>query len=152
MFVSKDRRSRCTLRNHFSVPLIVKKAPETSPKLHAQGHSGPQRSEKFHQASDVEGPPVRKDTFFFDFGGRLVDRWCSYSLALFPPPFAFVKETWQNVLTVYTSQKQAEKAHVVYEQCPKPSKCMQPGLIMHAANVSLHHLYVHVDRHKSLGW
>ena len=25
-----------------------------------------------------------KDTFFFDFGGRFLDRWCSSSLVLFP--------------------------------------------------------------------
>ena len=36
------------------------------------------------------------------------------ALRFFPPPFTVVNETWQPVLPVYTSQKQAKKAHVVY--------------------------------------
>ena len=35
------------------------------------------------------------------------------ALCFSPPPFKVVKETWQPVLPVYTSQKQAKKAHVV---------------------------------------
>ena len=35
------------------------------------------------------------------------------ALCFFPPPFTVVKETWQPVLPVYTSQKQAKITHVV---------------------------------------
>ena len=54
-----------------------------SKKHHAQGRSGPQRSKKITQDFDADGPALSKDTFFFDLGGRLLDRWCSSSLALF---------------------------------------------------------------------
>ena len=81
-FVSKDRWPRSTLWNRFSVPLSVEKAPKTASKLHeAQGRSGLQRSKKNHQDFDADRPAASKDTY--DFGGRLFDRWCSSSLALF---------------------------------------------------------------------
>ena len=73
------------------------KAPKTASKLYAQARSGPKRSKK-------------KNHQYFHFGGHLLDRLCSFSLAFFPPPFTAVKETWQPLLPVYTSQKQAKKS------------------------------------------
>ena len=68
------------------------------------------------------------------------------ALCFFPLPFTVVKETWQPVLPVYTSQKQAKK----------PTWCSEPWLSnMHAAwclaaHASLH--YLHVDLRKPQGW
>ena len=41
------------------------------------------KKQKNHQDFDADWPATSKDTFFFNFGGRLLDRWCSSSLALF---------------------------------------------------------------------
>ena len=102
--------------------------------------SGPLRAAKKgknHQDVEADDPAASKDTFFLDFGGRLLDRWCSSSLVLFFSPIYGCQgdlATWQ---PVYISQKQAKKAHVVYNPCPSN---------MHAAwfiavHASLHHLH-----------
>ena len=74
------------------------------------------------------------------------------ALCFFPPPFTVVKETWQPVLPVYTSQKQAKKAHVVLRTLAFKHACS----LMSSAHVhiSLHHLRVGlpVDPCKPQGW
>ena len=76
--------------------------------------SGPLRAaknQKNHQDSESDGQAVSKDTFFFNFGSSLLDRFCSSSLVLLPPPFTVVKETCQPVLPVYTCKKQAKNQY-----------------------------------------
>ena len=85
-----------------------------------------------------------KDTFFFYFGGRFLDCSCS-ALCFFPLPFTVVKEPWQPVLPVYTSQKQAKKPTWWSE--PWPSNMHAAWCF--AAHLSLHHL--HVDLRKLQG-
>ena len=123
-FVSKDRWPRCTLWNRFSVPLSVEKAPKTASKLHAQGRK--EAKKKNHQDFDADGPAASKDIFFFDFGGRLLDRWCSSSLALFSSTIYSCLGDLATCFTCLHQSKQAKKAHVVCEPC------MQP--VLHAAH------------------
>ena len=92
---STVRLQRSVAKVHITESLLstteCRKAPKTASKLQAQGRrSGPQRSKKNHQDLGTEGPATSKNTFFFDFGGCLLDRWCSPSLALFPPPFTVI--------------------------------------------------------------
>ena len=92
--------------------------------------SGPLRAAKkkkiYHQDFDADRPAVSKDTSFFDFGGRLLDRWCSTSFALFS---SAIYSRLGNLATCFTclhQSKQAKKAHVVCEPWAWPSN-------MHAA-------------------
>ena len=67
------------------------------------------------------------------------------ALCFFPPPFTVVKETWQPVLPVYTSQKQAKNNPRGVANLGLQT-CMQPDVLQHA---SLYHL--HVDLRKPQG-
>ena len=58
------------------------------------------KKQKNHQDFDADGPAASKDTFFFDFGDFSI-AGAHPALRFFSPP---VKETWQPVLRVYTSQ------------------------------------------------
>ena len=71
-----------------------------------------------HQDFDVDVPAASKDTFFFDFGGRLLDRWCSSSLALFSSVIYSCQGDLAACFTCLHQSKQAKKAHVVYEPWP----------------------------------
>ena len=138
-FVSTDLRPRCTLRNRFSVPLSVEKAPKTASKLHAQGRSGPQRSKRVIRPSTLTGRPRARtpssltSTAVFSIAGA------HEALSLFPLPFTVVWETWQPVLPVYTSQNKQKKATWCVNQGPGLQTCMQP--VLHTAHASLHHLH-----------
>ena len=105
--------------------------------------SGPLRAakkQKNHQDFDADGPAASKDTFF-DFGGRLLDRWCSSSLALFSSAIYSCLGDLAICFTCLHQSKQAEKAHVHLRgvRTPGLQTCMQP--VLHAAHASLHHLH-----------
>ena len=103
-----------------------------------------------HQDFDADGPAASKDTFFLDFGGRLLDRWCSSSLALF---FSAIYSCLGGLATCFTclhQSKQAKKAHVVCKPWAWPSNmhaaclaCSTPQPASPACTV---------DLRRSLGW
>ena len=73
--------------------------------------SGPLRTakkQKNHQDFDADGPAASKDTFFFDFGGRLLDRWCSTSLALFSSAIYSCQGDLATCFTCLHQSKQAK--------------------------------------------
>ena len=72
------------------------------------------------------------------------------ALCFFPPPFTVVKETWQRVLPVYTSQKQVKIAHVRWQTLAFKHACSLMSCKLQAAHAGLHHL--HVDLRKPQGW
>ena len=78
-------------------------------------HSGPLRAakkQKNHQDFNADGSAASKDTFFFDFGGRLLDRWGSSSLALFSSAIYSCQGDLAISFTCLHPSKQAKKAHV----------------------------------------
>ena len=98
--VSKGDWPSCTPWNCFSAPLIVGNAPNTALNLHAQGRNGAQRKkQKYHLDFDAEGPTASNNTFF-DFGSRLLDRWCSSLLVLFAPVVYSCEE--EDLVTCFT--------------------------------------------------
>ena len=107
------------------------------------------KQKKNHWDFDAGGSAANRDTFFVHFSSRLLDRWCSFSLAIFPPPFTLIKETWKPVFPLYTSQKQTEKAHVLYEPWPSnmhAAWCRALSACQPASPANT------VELRKSLGW
>ena len=108
------------------------------------------KKQKNRQDFDADGPAASKDTFFFDFGGRLLDRWCSSSLVLFSSAIYSCLGDLATCFTCLQQSKQAKKAHVVCEPWAWPSN-------MHAACLacSTHQPAspaCTVDLRRSLGW
>ena len=156
LFARNCRFPRCSnSKLSLSIPSVIqnKKAPKTASKLHAQGRE----EAKNHQDFDAVGPAASKYRYLLlrlrclkamvraprgmgFFGMFLTGVNSDPALRFFPPPFTVVEETWQPVLPVYTSQKQAKKSpcDVVYE--PWPSN--MPDVVLHGAHASLHHLHV----------
>ena len=127
-FVCKDRWPRCTLWNRFSVPLSVEKSPNTASKLHAQGHSGPQRSKIITSTSTLTGRPQARTPSSSTSASVFSIAGAHPALCFFPLAFTVVKETWQ-LLPVYTSQKQAKKP-TWYTNLGFQT-CMQPDVLQH---------------------
>ena len=116
--------------------------------------SGPLRAakkQKNRQDFDADKPrAASKDTFFFDFGGRLLDRWCSSSLVLFSSAIYSCLGDLATCFTRLHQSKQAKKAHVVCEPWAWPSN-------MHAACLACSTRQpaspaCTVDLRRSLGW
>ena len=80
MLLSKRRWTRCTLWTRFSEPPTRRKVRKKALKTFTQ--LARKDANMRSRCSDCE--QEGKDTFFFDFGGRFLDRWCSFSLVLFP--------------------------------------------------------------------
>ena len=89
-----------------------------------------------------------KDTFF-DFGGRFLDRRCSFSLVLFPSAIYSCQGDLATCFTclhqspVYTSQKQAKKAHVVlrtlaFKHACSLMSCSTPACIICMSSYANH--------------
>ena len=51
-----------------------------------------------------------KDTFFFDFGGRFLDRWCSFSLVLFPSAIYSCQGDLETCFTCLHQSKASQKS------------------------------------------
>ena len=144
-FVSKDRWQRCTLWNRISVPLSVEKHQKQLPSFMLRVA----KKQKNHQDFDADWPAASKDTFF-DFGGRLLDRWCSSSLALFSSTIYSCLGDLATCFTCLHQSKQAQKTHVVCEPWAWPSN-------MHAACLACSTRQpaspgCTVDLRRSLGW
>ena len=104
--------------------------------------SGPLRAAKKqtnHQDFDADGPAATKDTFFFDFGGCLLDRWCSSSLVLFSSAIYSCLGDLATCFTCLHRSKQAKKPTWCGNHGPGLQTCMQP--LLHAEHASLHHLH-----------
>ena len=80
---------------------------QPAPKMHAKIKKNPNMRSRCSRDREQEG----KDTFFFDFGGRLLNRWCSSSFVLSPSAIYSCQGGLEPVLPVYISQNQAKKAH-----------------------------------------
>ena len=87
-----------------------------------------------------------KDTFFFDFGGRFLDRWCSFSLVLFPSTIYSCQGDLATCFTCLHQSKASQKSPRGVANLGLQT-CMQPDVLQHA---SLHHL--HVDLRKPQSW
>ena len=89
-----------------------------------------------------------KDTFFFDLGGRFLDRWCSSSLVLFPSAIYSCQGDLENLFYLFTQVKSKPKQPT---WCCEPTglglqTCIQPD-VLHA---SLHHLHADLRKPKGL--
>ena len=104
--------------------------------------SGPLRAakkQKNQQDFHADGPAASKDTFFFDFGGRLLDCWCSSSLALFSFAIYSCLGDLATCFTCLHRSKQAKKPTWCANHGAGLQTHMQP--VLHAAHASLHHLH-----------
>ena len=84
---------------------------EQLPSFTLRAAQSRKKHKKNHQDFNADWSAASEDTFFFDFGGRLLDHPCSSSLALFS--FAIYKETRQSVLPVYTIQNKPKSTRGV---------------------------------------
>ena len=116
MLLSKRRWTRCTLWTRFSEPPTRRKVRKKALRTFTQLRKCAQRSKKtptcvavvaLIASKKARTPSSSTLAAGFSIAGA------HSALCFFPPPFTVVKETWQPVLPVYTSQKQAKKAHVV---------------------------------------
>ena len=91
-----------------------------------------------------------KDTFFFDFGGRFLDCWCSSSLVLFPSAIYSCQGDLETCFTCLHQSKASQNSpRGVANLVPAGlglQTCIQPDDLQHA---SLHHL--HADLRKPQG-
>ena len=71
--------------------------------------SGPQRSKKITRTSTLTGWPRARTTSSSTSAAVFSIAGAHPALRFFPPPFTVVKETWQPVLPVYTSQNKPKK-------------------------------------------
>ena len=151
MLLSKRRWTRCTLWTRFSEPPTRRKVRKKALKTFTQLRKCAQRSKKKKTPTCVavvaliaskkaRTPSSSTLAASFSIAGA------HSALCFFPPPFTVVKETWQPVLPVYTSQKQAKNDPRGVANLGLQT-CMQPDVLQHA---SLYHL--HVDRRKPQGW
>ena len=151
MLLSKRRWTRSTLWTRFSEPPTRRKVRKKALKTFTQLRKCVQRSKKKKNANvrsrcSPDREQEGKDTFFFDFGGRFLDRWCSFSLVLFP---SAIYSCQGDLATCFTCLHQSKAS----QNNPRGvanlglQTCMQLGVLQHA---SLCHL--HVDLRKPQGW
>ena len=88
-----------------------------------------------------------KDTFFFDFGGRFLDRWCSFSLVLFPSAIYSCQGDLATCFTCLYQSKASQKSPRGVANLGLQT-CMQPDVLQHAS-LSYH---LHVDLRKPQSW
>ena len=130
MLLSKRRWTRSTLWTLFSDPPTRRKVRKNALKTFTQLRKCAQRSKK-NANMRSRCSPVReqegKDTFFFDFGGRFLDRWCSFSLVPFP---SAIYSCQGDLATCFTCLYQSKASH----RPKKPTWCCEPWPSnMHAA-------------------
>ena len=134
MLLSKRRWTRSTLWTRFSEPPTRRKVRKKALKTFTQLRKCVQRSKK-HANMRSRCSPDReqegKDTFFFDFGGRFLDRWCSFSLVLFP---SAIYSCQGDLATCFTCLHQSKAS----QNNPRGvanlglQTCMQPDVLQHA--------------------
>ena len=119
---STVRLQRSLAKIHIMKSLLstteCRKSTKTASKLHTQGHSGPQRSNKITRTSTLTGRPRARTLSSSTSAAVFSIAGAHPALCFYPPQFTVVKETWQPVLPVYTSQRQPKKSHMVYEPWP----------------------------------
>ena len=131
MLLSKRRWTRCTLWTRFSEPPTRRKSKK---KGSQNVHPAPKMRAKIQKTTPtcvavvalIASKKARTPSSSTLAAGFSI-AGAHPVLCFFPPPFTVVKETWQPVLPVYTSQKQAKKAHVVLNLGLQT--CMQPDLM-----------------------
>ena len=119
MLLSKRRWTRCTLWTRFSEPPTRRKGRKKgsqnvhpAPKMRAKIKKKKKTQTCVAVVALIASKKARTPSSSSLAAGFSI-AVAHPALCFFPPPFTVVKETWQPVLPVYTSQKQAKKAHVV---------------------------------------
>ena len=127
MFLSKRRWTRCTLWTRFSEPPTRRKVRKKALKKSTRLRKCAQRSKKTQTwvaVVDLIASKKARTLSSSTLAAGFSIAGAHPALCFFPPPFTVVKETWQPVLPVYTSQKQAKN----------PTWCCEPWPSnMHAA-------------------
>ena len=116
MLLSNWRWTRCTLWTRFSEPPTRRKVRKKALKTFTQLRKCAQRSKRnadMRSRCSPDHEQEGKDTFFFDFGGRFLDRWCSFSLVLFPSAIYSCQGDLATCFTCLHQSKASQKAHVV---------------------------------------
>ena len=78
-----------------------------------------------------------KDTFFFEFGGRFLDRCCSSSLVLFPSAIYSCQGDLATCFTCLHPSKASQKSPRGVANLGLQT-CMQPDVLQHASLQQLH--------------
>ena len=137
ILLSKRCWTRCALWTRFSEPPTRRKVREkalTFTQLRKCAQRFEKRNANMRSRCSPDCEQEGKDTFFFDFGGRFLDRWCSSSFVLLP---SAIYSCQGDLATCFTCLHQSEAsqksprgvANLGLKACLKT--CMQPDVLQH---------------------
>ena len=104
-----------------------------APKMRAKIKKNTNMRSRCRPDREQEG----KDTFFFEFGSRFLDRWCSSGLVLFPSAIYSCQGDLATCFTCLHQSKASQKSPRGVANLGLQT-CMQPDVLQHASLQQLH--------------
>ena len=149
MLLAKRRWTRCTLWTRFCEPLtwrkVRKRLSNRSPSSE-NARKDPKKDANMRSRCSPDHEQEGKDAFFFNFGGRFLNRWCSSSLVLFPSAIYSCQGDLATCFTcLHQSKASQNSARGVAKRRTLAFK--HPSSLM-SCSMHLHHLHVDLRMHR----